>query len=481
MKSIVILGGGIAGFSIARSLEKKLVEPGKAKVTLVDQRAHMVYQPFLAEVASGSIDPRHVEVPYHQHLQKTEVVCARVMGLSAAKQEVYLRNMDGDDWTLPYDECVVALGAVTKTFPTPGIADYAIGLKSVEEAVHIRNKVIMNLNRASSMYKDNPNRQRLLTFIVVGGGFSGVEGFSEILSLAHTMVRYYPSIDESELSFHLIEASDRIMPELPRERSQWVIQALEQRGGHVHLGTFVTSAEDGVVKTPEGDEFPTEVIVWTAGSLANPVLKQSDLPLDKRGRLMCRTDLRVEGPDGIVPHVWGVGDVACVEDKSGGGLPDGSCAPTAQHAARQAKVLVDNLVATCKADELTDYYHANAGMVAGLGVGLGVFTDGSKEHGVNGMLAWLAHRGYHGLAMPTVERKFRILSDWVRGLVLGPDVASTSEFSNARGFFEEYALRPKPAEPQEEKKEEPVAEAASEPESAESEPAPAPTPAAVVA
>ena len=440
MESIVILGGGEAGFTVARTLQSTLRT--RAKVTLVDQRAHMVYQPFLAEVASGSIEPRHIEVPYHRHLRNCDIVCAKVEAISAAHREATLVNLDGVEWTLPFDQLVVTLGAVTRTFPTPGIADNAIGLKSVEEAVHIRNKVIMNFNRASSMYKDNPNRRRLLTFIVVGGGFSGMECFAEIRSLATKLLRDYPSIDEDELSFHLIEASDRIMPELPRARSERVIEELERRHAYVHLNTFVNSAEDGVVKTSDGAEYPTDVIVWTAGSLANPVLKNSDLPLDERGRLRCRCDLRVAGDDGPVPGVWGAGDCCNVPDASGDGLPDGTCAPTAQHAMRQAKLLCVNVEAAMEGRPTHDYYHANAGMVAGLGAGLGVFADGSKTHVVNGPLAWVAHRGYHGLALPTLERKVRVYGDWIRGSIFGTDTASTSEFSDPRAFFTTYAARP---------------------------------------
>lgn len=440
MDSIVILGGGEAGFTVARTLQYTLHK--QAKITLVDQRAHMVYQPFLAEVASGNIEPRHIEIPYHRHLRNCEVVCAKVKSIISAEHKVILENLDGVIWTLPYDQLVVTLGAVTKTFPTPGIADYAIGLKSVEEAVHIRNKVIMNFNRAASMYKDNPNRKRLLTFIVVGGGFSGMECFAEMRSLATKLLKDYPSIDESDLSFHLIEASDHIMPEIPRARSERVIEELERRGAHVHLNTFVNSAENSVVKTSDGAEYPTEVIVWTAGSLANPVLKKSDLPLDERGRLRCRRDLRVEGDNGIVPDVWGAGDCCNVEDASGDGLPDGTCAPTAQHAMRQAKLLTNNLYATYFNKPLLEYYHRNAGMVAGLGAGLGVFTNGSKSYGANGILAWIAHRGYHGLALPTVERKVRVYGDWLKNGIFGTDTASTSEFAQPRAFFARYAARP---------------------------------------
>lgn len=443
MKSIVILGGGEAGFYTALGLEREL--HGQARTTLVDIRSHMVYQPFLAEVASGSIEPRHIQVPFHQHLRKTEIVCAKVMGVSAADKMVHLENMDGDKWDLPYDILVVTLGGVVKTFPTPGITEHAIGLKSVEEAVHIRNKIITNFNRVSSMYPDNPNRKRLLTFVVVGGGLSGIEVFAEMHDLAQNLLQFYPNVDESELEFHLIEAADRIMPEMPRERSEWVVQQMEERGTHVHLNTRVESAIDGVVRTSEGEAYETEVIVWTAGQRANPVLQNSDLPLDARGRLRCRTDLRVEGDDGIVKDVWGAGDACNVPDLSGDGLPDGSCAPTAQHAMRQAHILVRNIIADLNGRTLLEYRHANAGMVAGLGMGLGVFTDGSKQRGVNGFVAWMFHRAYHGLAVPTVERKVRVVSDWFRAFVVGRDFTATSEFAHPRALFQEYATPVNPA------------------------------------
>ena len=444
MKSIVILGGGEAGFYTALGLEREL--HGQARTTLVDIRSHMVYQPFLAEVASGSIEPRHIQVPFHQHLRKTEIVCARVMGISSAEKIVHLENMDGDKWDLPYDILVVTLGGVVKTFPTPGIAEHAIGLKSVEEAVHIRNKIITNFNRVSSMYPDNPNRKRLLTFVVVGGGFSGIEVFAEMHDLAQNLLQFYPNVNESELEFHLIEAADRIMPEMPRERSAWVVKQMEERGAHVHLSTRVVSAVDGVVRTSEGKAYETEVIVWTAGQRANPVLQNSDLPLDSRGRLRCGADLRVEGDDGIVKDVWGAGDACNVPDLSGDGLPDGSCAPTAQHAMRQAHLLVRNIIADLNGRTLLEYRHANAGMVAGLGMGLGVFTDGSKQRGINGFVAWMFHRAYHGLAVPTVERKVRVVSDWFRAFVVGRDFTATSEFAHPRALFEEYAAPMRPEE-----------------------------------
>lgn len=444
MQKILILGGGFAGFHVAKGLAKSL-KADEAQITLVDIRTHMCYQPFLAEVVSGSIESRHIQVPLRSHLKGVNVIEAKAKVIDSVNKKVTVKKRDRV-WDIPYDQLIITLGAVTKTFPTPGIADNAIGLKTTEEAVYIRNKIVENFSIANSMPADDPRRKRLLTFIVVGGGFSGSEGFAEMVDLCHVLLKTHPNIKLEDLELHLIEAADRIMPELPPEHSQYAIDKMEERGAHVHLKTFVESAVDGVVKTSDGKEYPTDLIVWTAGTSACPVLRDSDLPLDGRGRLRVLPDLRVEGDDGIVEGVWGCGDATVCPDLSGGGLPDGSCAPTAQHALRQANQLVKNVTATIRGGELGDYCHKNAGCVAGLGAWIGIFASGQKKFIVKGPLAWCMHRGYHGFAMPTWERKLRIFGDWTGGLILGKDVTSTHELERPKAFFQKFAIRPKPAD-----------------------------------
>jgi NADH dehydrogenase len=448
MQKILILGGGLAGFYTARGLEKDLRLRG-TQVTLVDVRSSCVYQPFLAEVVSGAIEPRHVQTPLRRHLPRTTVLQARVEGIDAAASRVTL-SAAGESWDVGYDQLVVALGAVTKTFPTPGLAQSAIGLKTVEEAQSIRNRLVHNIETAASLPAGSPARKRLLTFVVVGGGFSGAECFAEACDLVRIMLKRRPSIKPSEVELHLVEAADRIIPELPLEHSSWVIGKLERLGAHVHLKTCVTDATDGVVTTSDGARYDAGVLVWTAGVTANPVLKNSDLPLEPRGRLVCGTDLRVrqsvEPGAAVVEGVWGLGDAAFVTDLTGAGLPDGSCAPTAQHAVRQAKVLVKNLASTVLGSkvELADYRHENAGMVAGLGTGRGVFANGSKKIVIKGWPAWLMHRGYHGLALPTWERKFRVFGDWTSTFLIKRDASCTMGTlgdENPRSFFETFAVK----------------------------------------
>jgi NADH dehydrogenase len=442
MKNIVILGGGMGGYYTARGLEDSL-QPGEANVTLVDMHSYLMYQPFLAEVAGGAIEPRHIQVPLAQHLPRTRVVRGKVAGIDHAQKLVKLQSESGNERSLEYDMLVVALGGVTRTFPIPGLADFGVGLKSTQEAAWIRDTFIKHIEEAASLPKGSRNRDRLLTFAVVGGGLSGTECFAEVVTMARDLVAKTKGVYPHELNMYLIEVMDKIMPEVPKERSQWVIELMRKKGAHVLLNTSIEDASDGLLHLSNGDVIDCGLLVWTAGQIANPILKKTDLPLDERGRLNCNEYLCVTDTDGnLVPDAWGLGDCCKTPDLSGDGLPDGSCAPTAQHAVRQARVLSKNLVHALRGEPLEQYFHANAGMVAGLGTGNGLFASGDKKIIVTGLPAWLAHRGYHGLALPTWERKLRVFADWTEGLFLGRDTTSVDDAEDPRGLFREFAARP---------------------------------------
>lgn len=411
---------------------------------MVDPRPYMTYQPFLPEVAAGSINPRSVIVSHRRHLKSTKMVNAKVTAISNADKKVTVQPAVGDAMTLDYDVLVVTLGAVSRTFPIPGIAENAVGLKSVEEAQYLRDKILTNFDKAA-MLPAGPERDKLLTFVFVGGGFAGIEGFGEMRSYATHLLRFYPNLGMADVHFHLVEAAPGIMPEVSGETSAWVLQNMAERDAHVHLETQVTSAVDGNVELSTGEVLPADTIVWTAGQMANPVLKGSDLPLEPRGRVRTRSDLRVEGDDGVVKDVWAAGDASQVPDVTGSGLPfDGSCVPNAQHAVRQAKLLAKNIVADLRGEGPKEYVHKPQGAVAGLGYGTGVYTGGKKKFAVKGWMAWMMHRGYHGLAMPTWERKWRVFSNWMGQLFLNRDVVSLEAEQTPRAFFEEFAARPKP-------------------------------------
>ena len=443
MPKILIVGGGYAGFYTAWKLEKWL-RSGEAEVTMVDPLPYMTYQPFLPEVAAGSIEPRHAVVSHRRHLKKTNVISAKVTYVNHAEKTATITPPTGEPYEFKYDIIVVTAGAVSRTFPIPGVADQAIGLKTIEEAVAIRDRVLTNFDKAAAL-PAGPERERLLTFVVVGGGFAGIEVFAELRSFATSLLTLYPEISFEDTNFHLIEAMGRIMPEVSLKTSLWVIDNLAGRGAQIHLDTQLTSAVDGKIELSTGETFETDLIVWTAGVMANPtIVRHTDLPIEERGRLQVRADLRVGTEDDIIADAWGAGDVSCVPDLSGGGV-GGNCVPNAQHAVRQGKLLAKNIVAVLRGEAPVQYFHKNLGAVAGLGIGIGVFQNG--KFAMTGLPAWFAHRGYHGLAMPSWERKLRVIWGWVNNFFLGRDGVSLSATEAPRAAFVEFASRPKPPAP----------------------------------
>jgi NADH dehydrogenase len=441
---ILIVGGGYAGFYTAWKLEKHL-RKGEAEVTIVDPLPYMTYQPFLPEVAAGSIEARHSVVALRRHLKRTTVVTAKVTGIDHAHKTATITPELGEPWQHEYDQIVVTAGAVSRTFPIPGIADNAIGLKTIEEAVAIRDRLMSNFDKAATL-PAGPERERLLTVVVVGGGFAGIEVFAELRSFASALLKDYPQLTFDDTSFHLIEAMGRIMPEVSLKTSEWVLKDLATRGAYVHLDTQVKGALDGNVELSTGETIPADLIIWTAGVMANPtVVRGGDLPVEERGRIRTRADLRVGTDEEIVEGAWAAGDVSAVPDLTGKGV-GGYCVPNAQHAVRQAKLLAKNLTAVLRGEVPVDYIHHNLGAVAGLGLYNGVFQ--SKGIALKGFIAWLAHRGYHGMAMPSWERKIRVVWGWINNFFLGRDLVNLSTVQNPRYVFEEFAARPRPAQPE---------------------------------
>lgn len=435
---ILIVGGGYAGFYTAKKLEKHL-NKGEAVVTMVDPLPYMTYQPFLPEVAAGSIEARHAVVSHRQHLKKTNVVTGKVTNVNHATKTATIEVPGLAPYKMEYDQIVMTAGAVSRTFPIPGVADVAIGLKNIEEAVEVRNRLVDNFDKAANL-PEGPARDRLLTFVVVGGGFAGIETFAELRSLASSLVKYYPSITFDDIHFHLIEAMGRIMPEVSLPTSEWVIENLDARGAKIHLNTQLQSAVGGKIELSTGITFESDLIVWTAGVMANPVVRNTDFPLDDRGRITAKATLQIVNGEEVVADAWTAGDVSAVPDLTGKGV-GGFCVPNAQHAVREAKLLAKNIVAQLRGEGIQEYYHENLGAVAGLGIGVGVYQW--RKLAIKGVIAWFMHRGYHGLAMPMWERKLRVFGGWVGQVFLKRDIVGDRAILEPRLQFETYASRPK--------------------------------------
>jgi NADH dehydrogenase len=434
-EKILIVGGGYAGFYTAWGLEKKL-RRGEAEVTLVDPHGYMTYQPFLPEVTAGSIEARHVMVSLRRHLRRTTIIAGHTTSIDHAHRTATVRTNDGALREIAYDTIVVTAGAVTRTFPVPGVADEAIGLKHVEEAVAIRDQLLTAFDRAALLPPGN-ERRRLLTVTVVGGGFTGVEVFGELLSLATGLLRSYPELGRDDLAFHLVDANKRILPEVTDEPGRWVVEHLKRRGARIHLGTQVVSAADGRILLSTGESYGNGLLIWAAGNGSNPVVaRNTDLPVDERGLVRVRADLRVSSDpsrdDATVPHAWAAGDNAAVPDLASP-VPGARTVPNAQHAVRQGKLLAANLVADLRGRQPRQYLHHSLGVVATLGIGQGIFQY--RRLVIKGFLAWLMHRGYHVLAVPTWERKVRVLLVWVSAVFFGRDIIPLATVQRPRAAF----------------------------------------------
>ncbi|SNT12649.1 NADH dehydrogenase [Micrococcales bacterium KH10] len=440
---ILVLGGGSVGLYSARRLRRRLGK--KAHITVVDALPYMTYLPFLPEVGAGAIGGRDVVAPFLRALKGINLVQAKVTNIDHAAQKVTVAPEVGEDFDIEYDELVVGLGSIARTLPIPGLAEEAIGFKAVEEALYLRNQILDRIFIASNT-KDEALRARLLTFTFIGGGFAGIEAVGEAEDMAKAAVRKVPSLSESDLRFVVIEGADRILPELPLEMAQYGLANLRRRGIEVHLSTFLSSCIEGKVVTSTGVEFESDTIVWTAGVRANPVIGESDLPTDQLGRLTAAATLQVVNEDGeVVPHAWGAGDCAAVPDLHN---PGKFCPPNAQHAIREAKVLADNVVATLAGRQVREYKHKNLGTVASLGLHKGVaMLFGFIK--LKGWLAWMAHRSYHVMAMPTPSRKIRIIFGWMSATFLRRELAPLGATADPRASFRAASA---PAKPKEEKK-----------------------------
>jgi NADH dehydrogenase len=422
----MIIGGGHVGLTLALRLQRKL-HPGEARVTVIDTQPHMTYQPFLPEAAAGSLEPRHVVVPLREALRKCEVLTAQVSGIDHARRQLTATLGDGRVEHFDYDILVVVPGAISRALPIPGLAERGVGFKTIGEAIFLRNHVLSRLDIAAST-SDERLRRKLLTFVFVGGGYAGIEAMAELESMARYAIRSYPPVSATDMRWVLVEAMGRIMPEVSPPMSEYTKRRLEERGIEVKLNTTAKSFMDGHVVLSDGDEFDTDTVVWTAGVKPHPMLEDSDLPRDSKGRLECTAKLQVRGTH----NVFSAGDCAAVPDLTSSD-PDTLCSPSAQHAVRQAKLLADNILAMLRGEKLGNYKHKYAGSVAGLGL----FQGAAEVHGVKlkGIPAWLLHRCYHLAKMPTASRKARILGDWLLELPFPRQVVALGELHDPRAEF----------------------------------------------
>jgi NADH dehydrogenase FAD-containing subunit len=448
-RRIVIVGGGYVGMYTALRLQRRLrreLKRGEVVVTVIEPQSYMTYQPFLPEAAAGNLEPRHVVAPLRRVLKRCQILNGHVTRVENASRTVEYCPVGADPATaiqeVPYDYLVMAAGSVSRTLPIPGLAECGIGFKTVEEAIYLRNHVLKQLDVAASLSppsgeppaseQDRASRRRALTFVFVGAGFAGIEAMAELEDMARDACKWYPSIDPREMRWMMVEATDRILPEVGPEMGEWTAEALRARGIEIKMRTLLESAEGKHIVLSDGDEFDTNTLVWTAGVKPAPVVGDTDLPIDDKGRVKATAELTVEG----LEHVYAAGDNAAVPDLSGKGE---FTAPNAQHAVRQSRRLGENIVADLRGKPRTPYKHAYVGSVAGLGLRKGVANVYGIK--VKGFPAWFLHRTYHLSRMPTLNRKMRITADWVLATFFRREIVSLGELQRPRMEFELAAGR----------------------------------------
>ncbi|ARX84569.1 MULTISPECIES: NAD(P)/FAD-dependent oxidoreductase [Streptomyces] len=443
---ILVVGGGYVGMYTALHLQRKLkpeLKRGAVEIVVISPDPYMTYQPFLPEAAAGSISPRHVVVPLRRVLDKCRVIVGEVRSVDHAKRTASFTTLatveeGAGPLDITYDELVLAPGSISRTLPVPGLADYGIGFKTVEEAIGLRNHVIEQMDIASST-RDPAVRDAALTFVFVGGGYAGVEALGELEDMARYAARYYHNVKAEDMKWILVEASGRILPEVGPEMGKYTVSQLRKRNIDVRLETRLDSCEDRVAVLDDGARFPTRTVVWTAGVKPHPLLAATDLPLTERGRLKCTAELAVDG----APHAWGAGDAAAVPDVTAD-EPGKECAPNAQHAVRQAKVLGDNIAASVRKQPLKEYAHKYVGSVASLGLHKGVAHVYGRK--LKGYPAWFMHRVYHLSRVPTLNRKSRVLAEWILSGLFKREIVSLGSLEHPRAEFELAAGGERPKE-----------------------------------
>ncbi|MEA2407229.1 MAG: hypothetical protein QOE69_1348 [Thermoleophilaceae bacterium] len=406
---VVIAGGGFGGLYAARRLERRLPRHS-ARIVVVSDVNFLLYTPLLPGAAAGTLEPRHVVVPIREELEWAELQLGRVTGADPGVNEVYVRTLDGRDETLRYDQLIVALGSVSRVLPISGLAEHALGFKTLADAIAVRNRTLLNLEIAESL-PDDDSRREYLTFVFVGAGYAGVEGIAELQDYVSDILDAYPRCRMTGTRWILVEALDQIMPEIPKSLAEFASRELRGRGIELRTGTRLERMDEHEAVLSTGEQVPTRMVCWTAGVRPPAVVKQLGLPLTEAGRIEVDATMRVLGRE----NVWAIGDAAAVPDPAKGRRAP--TPPTGQHAIREGRVVGSNVAAALAGKRPRPFRYRTLGVFVDLGRNKAVATVLGVR--LRGFPAWFAARTYHLVMMPGMARRVRLGVDWAVGLVFG--------------------------------------------------------------
>lgn len=404
---IVIVGGGFAGTTLARALDRSL--PAGTSLTLVSEESYATFHPMLPEAVGASIFPEQVVAPIRPMLRQGRFIMGRVSAVDRAGKTLRCQSLAGEI-AVPFDHLVLAIGNRARLDLLPGLAAFALPLKTVGDAMHIRNTVLRRI--AQIELESLPlARAGLGHFVVIGGGFSGVEVAGELIDCLRSIRRYYPRVSDGELKVTLLHDQARLLPELSERLGRAAQRSLEARGVAVRTGARAVEVQRDAVRLDDGSTLRSATVICTIGTRPNALVEALGLPTE-RGRIKVRGDLSVEGTDGV----WAIGDCAQVPNARDGRVAP----PTAQFAVREAQCLAHNLLATLRGEPRKVFSYRARGSMAAIGHMKGV----ADVFGVPlwGLPAWLLWRAYYLSQMPTLGRKVRIFVEWTWGMFFPTDV-----------------------------------------------------------
>ena len=407
----LILGGGFAGSWVARLLGKRGVE-----TTIVCPENFMLFTPLLPEAASGTLEPRHIVVPLRMMCPRSELLLGRATALDQEHQAVTVETQDAS-LEVAYERLVIALGAISRALPIPGLAEHGHGFKDLADAIALRNHVLRQLELADAG-QDAGAARRHLTFVFVGAGYAGVEALAELSDLVRDALRHYPRLRGVAPRWMLVDAAPSILPEIPTKLGEYAARELKSRGVEIRVGTTLEALDADGASLSAGERVETNTLVWTAGVRANPLLAELGLPLDDQRRVRVDRFLRVEGSE----DAWALGDCASVPNEA---TPDAPDPPTSQHALRQARALARNLTGSPR-----PYRYRMLGQVATLGRYRGIAAILGLR--VRGFPGWFVTRTYHLSQLPLVSRKLRVVVDWTVALFFRRDIAELGTLGHPR-------------------------------------------------
>ena len=421
--NVVIAGGGFAGMSAARELER-LLPKQSARLILVNDVNFMLYTPFLPEAAAGTLEPRHVVTPLRDILRRTDLRLGAVSGHDPETRTLELTTHEGEDETLRYDQFLVAVGSVSRSLPVPGLDRHAIGFKSLADAIWLRNHVVETLERANAT-DDPARREELLTYVFVGGGYSGLEALAELQDFAADAIDRYPRARLHGMRWILVEATDRVLPEVDQGLADYAVRELRGRGIDIRLGTMLDEANEDSARLSTGETIPTKTIVWTAGVAPHPSLKHLRCRSTTAGKVEVDEYMRVRGLEGV----WAIGDCAAVPDPDKGRRWRPRRRPSTRSARARPSPTTSPASWAWQRRRARFDYQAKAAFV-NLGRYKAVGQLGKRRF--SGFPAWWLARTYHMSQIPGVSRKIRAVADWTVGLPFSRDVAEVGSIGHPR-------------------------------------------------